>query len=189
MADTPLDRRGFFSQGLSRLLGEVVDAVSDKVSPNRYIRPPGAIAEAAFLAACTRCKACGAVCPALAIRMLPTSHGIAAGTPALEVDDRACIMCADMPCVTACPTGALLAPQRGWAEVRMAVIGIDDRRCLAYQGIECGVCARVCPVGDAAITIDDKGRPVIGAACTGCGKCVTACVTTPSAMNARPTRN
>jgi len=51
MADTPLDRRGFFSQGLSRLLGEVVDAVSDRVSPGRFIRPPGAIAEPAFLAA------------------------------------------------------------------------------------------------------------------------------------------
>jgi len=189
MADTPLDRRGFFSQGLSRLFGEVFDAVSTKVAPVTYIRPPGAITEPAFLAACTRCRECGAVCPALAIRMLPSNHGIAAGTPALEVDDRACLMCADMPCVTACPTGALLAPTDGWADVRMAIIGVDDRRCLAFQGIECGVCARVCPVGDAAIQLDDKGRPFIGAACTGCGKCVTACVTTPSSMTARPTRN
>ncbi|MBM3907041.1 MAG: 4Fe-4S dicluster domain-containing protein [Gemmatimonadetes bacterium] len=189
MSDNPLDRRGFFSHGLSRLLGQVVDAVSDKVSPVPYMRPPGAIAEAAFLAACTRCKECGAVCPAMAIRMLPTSAGIAAGTPVLEVDDRACIMCADMPCVTACPTGALLAPQHGWADVRIAKIGVDDRRCIAFQGIECGVCARVCPVGDAAIQLDDKGRPFIGAACTGCGKCVTACVTTPSALTARPLRS
>ncbi|MDP1890282.1 MAG: 4Fe-4S dicluster domain-containing protein [Gemmatimonadaceae bacterium] len=189
MADTPLGRRGFFSQGLSRLLGEVVDAVSDRVSPGTFIRPPGAIAEAAFLAACTRCKECAVVCPALAIRMLPSQHGIATGTPVLEVDDRACLMCADMPCVTACPTGALLAPTRGWRDVKMAVIGVDDRRCLAFQGIECGVCARVCPVGDAAIHVDAQTRPFIGADCTGCGKCVTACVTTPSAMTARPLRN
>lgn len=189
MADSPLDRRGFFSQGLSRLLGEVVDAVSDRMSPVPFIRPPGAIAEPAFLAACTRCKECAVVCPALAIRMLPSQHGIAAGTPVLEVDDRACLMCADMPCVKACPTGALLAPTRGWLDVKMAVIGVDDRRCLAFQGIECGVCARVCPVGDAAIHLDDKTRPFIGTNCTGCGKCVTACVTTPSAMTARPLRS
>lgn len=189
MANVPLDRRGFFSHGLSRLLGQVVDAVAEKVSPVPYIRPPGAIAEAAFLAACTRCRECGTVCPAVAIRMLPSHHGIAAGTPALEVDDRACLMCVDMPCVRACPTGALLAPANGWRDVQMAVIGVDDRRCIAYQGVECGVCARVCPVGDAAITLDGGGRPIIGTACTGCGKCVTACVTTPSALTARPTRN
>ena len=189
MADTPLDRRGFFTQGLAQLLGQVVDAVSEKVAPATYVRPPGAISEPAFLAACTRCRECASVCPALAIRMLPSQHGMAAGTPIIEVDDRACIMCADMPCVTACPTGALLAPTHGWADVKMAIIGVDDRRCLAFQGIECGVCARVCPVGERAITLDDKGRPVIGAACTGCGKCVTACVTTPSALNARPVRN
>ncbi|MHB1096872.1 MAG: 4Fe-4S dicluster domain-containing protein [Gemmatimonadaceae bacterium] len=189
MADTPLGRRSFFSQGLSRLLGEVVDAVSDRMSPVTFIRPPGSIAEPAFLAACTRCKECAVVCPALAIRMLPSQHGIAAGTPVLEVDDRACLMCADMPCVTACPTGALLAPTGGWRDVKMAVIGVDDRRCLAFQGIECGVCARVCPVGDAAIQLDGQTRPFIGAECTGCGKCVTACVTTPSAMTARPLRS
>jgi ferredoxin-type protein NapG len=189
MAESPLDRRRFFSHGLSRLLGQVVDAVSDKVAPESFIRPPGAIAEAAFLAACTRCRECGAVCPALAIRMLPSAHGLAAGTPVLEVDDRACVMCEDMPCVKACPTGALLAPERGWADVKMAIIGVDDRRCLAFQGVECGVCARVCPVGEKAIQLDAKTRPSIGADCTGCGRCVTACVTTPSAMTVRPLRN
>jgi MauM/NapG family ferredoxin protein len=189
MAENPVDRRGFFSHGLSRLLGEVMDAVSEKVAPATYIRPPGAIAEPAFLAACTRCKECAAVCPALAIRMLSSQHGLAGGTPVLEVDDRACIMCEDMPCVTSCPTGALLAPEHGWADVRMAKIGVDDRRCLAHQGIECGVCARVCPVGEKAISLDDKTRPFIGASCTGCGRCVTACVTTPSAMTVRPLRN
>ena len=45
MTDSPLDRRRFFTRGLSRLLGEVVDAVSEKVAPMPYIRPPGAIAE------------------------------------------------------------------------------------------------------------------------------------------------
>jgi MauM/NapG family ferredoxin protein len=183
---SPLDRRAFFSQGLTRALREVVGAVDQKVSQSKYQRPPGALPEAAFVAACTRCGACADVCPVHAISKLPASAGLAAGTPVLDVGVMACIMCETMPCTTACPTPALEVPPWGWRDARVAVVEIDSARCITYRDVECGICARVCPVGEDALAMDDRGRPVIGAACTGCGQCLNACVTTPTSLRARP---
>lgn len=182
----PLDRRSFFSQGLTRALREIVGAVEERVVRAQYVRPPGALPEAAFLAACTRCGECSAVCPVHAITKLPPSAGLAAATPVLDVAVTACIMCETMPCAAACPTPALEAPAWGWRDVQMAQVEIDASRCITYRDVECGICARVCPVGEDALKMDERGRPVIGAACTGCGLCLNACVTTPSSLTAQP---
>jgi ferredoxin-type protein NapG len=182
----PLDRRAFFSQGLTRALREIVGAVEETVVRTQYVRPPGALPEAAFLAACTRCGACADVCPVQAITKLPSSAGLAAGTPVLDVAVTACIMCAEMPCAAACPTPALEVPAWGWRDAQMAQVVVDPSRCITYRDVDCGICARVCPVGEDALKMDDRGRPVIGAACTGCGQCLNACVTTPSSLSAHP---
>jgi ferredoxin-type protein NapG len=87
-----------------------------------------------------------------------------------------------MFCARVCPTGALLLPPDGWATEKLGLLELDTARCIAFQGIECGVCARVCPIGPAALDLDTQGRPVIGAACVGCGVCVRACVTSPSSF-------
>jgi ferredoxin-type protein NapG len=121
-----------------------------------------------------------------AIRPLPQSEGLAGGTPALDVAMTACIMCETMPCTAACPTPALDLPPWGWRDVRMADIAIDTARCIAFRDVECGICVRVCPVGPDALALDDRGRPVVGAACTGCGQCIGACVTAPSSIAAEP---
>jgi ferredoxin-type protein NapG len=186
MTDNPLDRRAFFSTGLRRVLGHAVDTVTDRVSAGRFVRPPGALPEAAFLAACTRCGECTRVCPVHAIHPLATQAGFAAGTPALDVNITACVMCADMPCAAACPTDALDVPDEWWRETRIATIDIDEDRCIAFRDVQCGVCARACPVGSDALSLDGGGRPVIGNACTGCGTCIGACVTSPSSISAHP---
>ncbi|MBX9928232.1 MAG: 4Fe-4S dicluster domain-containing protein [Gemmatimonadaceae bacterium] len=59
---------------------------------------------------------------------------------------------------------------------------VDAVRCLPFRDVACGVCARVCPVGEAALRLDERGRPVIGGACTACGQCIDACVTAPSSL-------
>lgn len=184
---TPLDRRAFFSEGLRRVFGKASEVLDKKLSASPHIRPPGALPEAAFLGACTRCGECTAACPVHAIRPLGTEHGLASGTPALNVSMVACVMCEEMPCAAACPTDALAVPPDMWASVRMARIEIDDTLCLAYRDQECGICARACPVGDAALSLDEMGRPVLGSACTGCGVCIGACPTTPSSIFARAT--
>lgn len=96
---------------------------------------------------------------------------------------QACVVCADMPCANACETGALVPPADGWAGVHLGVLELDPGRCITFQGVSCGVCARACPVGERALAMDRAGHPVIRAeGCVGCGVCVTACVTTPSSL-------
>ncbi len=181
MAD-PIDRRSFFSTGLRRALGHAVDAVSNRFSPGQYTRPPGALPEAAFLAACTRCGECTAACPAHAIRPLGSDAGFAAGTPSLNVNVTACVMCTDMPCALSCPTDALDVPPDLWKHVKISAITIDTERCITYRDVECGVCARACPAGENALRIDFRRHPVLGPDCTGCGVCIQACVTAPSSI-------
>jgi MauM/NapG family ferredoxin protein len=152
------------------------------VAPRRYFRPPGALPEPAFLAACTRCGYCVEACPVRAIAPAPTGAGLAAGTPAIDPMVQPCVACDGMFCATVCPTGALVPPPTGWAHERLGELSLDTERCIAYQGHECGVCARVCPIGPEALDLDEKGRPVIGAACVGCGVCTRACVTSPTSL-------
>ena len=137
------------------------------------------------MAACTRCGDCIDVCPVHAILKMPANGGgLAAGTPYIDPTTRACIACEDMPCAHACETGALTAIP--WSQVHMGILELDPLRCITFQGAACGVCARACPVGDKALALDDKGRPVLKPeGCVGCGVCVTACVTTPSSLKLR----
>lgn len=181
-----VNRRAFFSQGFARALERAARVLDDELAPARFVRPPGALPESAFLAACTRCGACADACPPHAIRLLGADTGLAVGTPALELALTACTMCADMPCAAACPTDALDVPPAGWRGVRLASLSLDTTRCLPFQDVQCGICARICPVGEQALALDEQGRPVLGDGCTGCGACVQACVTTPSSLTASP---
>ena len=156
--------------------------LADKMAPRRHFRPPGALAEPAFLAACTRCGYCSEACPVHAVVPAPTSAGLAAGTPIIEPLQQPCIACEGQFCASVCPTGALVLPADGWATERLGELALDADRCIAFQGIECGVCARSCPVGPEALDLDDAGRPVLLSGCVGCGVCVRACVTSPSSL-------
>jgi len=181
-ADDQVSRRGFLSEALKLLAREAGGMLAEQVAPRRHFRPPGALPEPAFLAACTRCGYCVEACPAGAIITAPSSAGLAAATPVIIPETEPCIACDGMFCAQVCPTGALVPPADGWARERLGYLDLDTDRCIAFQGIECGVCARVCPIGPAALDLDARGRPVIGAACVGCGVCVRACVTSPSSL-------
>ena len=177
-----VNRRGFLSEALKLVVQQAGGLLADRYAPRRHFRPPGAISEPAFLAACTRCGYCIEACPVDAIVSAAASAGLAAATPIIEPLVQPCIACEGMFCATVCPTGALVPPLGGWAGEKLGRLELDSGRCIAFQGIECGVCARVCPVGASALDLDGAGRPVIGADCVGCGICVRACVTTPSSF-------
>ena len=180
--DQAVDRRGFLGEAVKFLAQQAGNLLAERYAPRRHFRPPGAVSEPAFLAACTRCGYCFEACPVDAIVGAPPSAGLAAGTPIIEPLVQPCIACEGMFCAVVCPTGALVPPLDGWASERIGRLALDTDRCIAFQGIECGVCVRVCPVGASALDLDGAGRPVIGAACVGCGVCVRACVTTPSSF-------
>lgn len=180
--DGSFSRRGFLSEALKFAVREAGSLLAERVAPRRHFRPPGALMEPAFLAACTRCGYCTEACPAHAIVAAPASAGLAAGTPIIEPLTQPCVVCEGMFCANVCPTGALVPPADGWARERLGALSLDAERCIAFQGIECGVCARACPVGPEAMTLDAQGRPVILNACVGCGVCVRACVTSPSSL-------
>ena len=176
------DRRAFFQETFGKLLHQVVERAERRVAPKRWFRPPGAASEVAFLAACTRCGDCIDVCPVHAILKMPAKDGgLATGTPYIDPATRACVVCTDMPCAAACETGALTKVP--WASVHMGVLELDPQRCITFQGVTCGVCARACPVGERALAMDAGGHPVLRPeGCVGCGVCVTACVTSPSSL-------
>jgi ferredoxin-type protein NapG len=181
------DRRGFLKGALDDWLQRFLVETEQRVVVRRYQRPPGALSEMAFLAACTRCGACLPVCPPHAIIKVPMDGGLAAGTPYIDPRTQPCTVCPDMPCAVACPTDALNVPLTGWAGYRMAVLELMPHRCITFDGTPCGVCARACPVGESALAMDEAGHPVIKAeGCVGCGVCVRACVTTPSSFVLTP---
>jgi MauM/NapG family ferredoxin protein len=166
----------------------MVERAEERVTgEQRLLRPPGALPEIAFLAACTRCGDCIPPCPVHAILRAPTDTGLAAGTPYINIQSQACIACADMPCARACPTEALTVPEQGWAGYRLGALEFLPERCVTYRGVECRVCASACPVGTRALDIDEDGHPVLKAeGCTGCGTCVRACITAPASFVLRP---
>jgi ferredoxin-type protein NapG len=152
------------------------------------LRPPGALPEADFLAACVRCGLCVRDCPYDTLKLANFGDDVATGTPYFEARKVPCEMCEDIPCVEACPTGAL---DRELTDIEQAEMGlavlIDQENCLNFLGLRCDVCYRVCPVIDKAITLERMHNPrsdrhalflptVHSEHCTGCGKCEKSCV-------------
>lgn len=144
-------------------------------------RPPGAVDELQFLAGCTKCGDCITACPYQAIRKASSRLGQVAGTPIIEPDVQACLMCEDFPCITSCKPGVLtrsVPPVMGTARV-------TPQLCLAYHHTTCTVCSERCPVEN-AIHVDD-GKPTIDEdICTGCGVCRYVCPAPENAILLMP---
>ena len=73
------------------------------------LRPPGALAEDDFNAACIKCGQCVVDCPPQILMLEPAGGALPIGTPFYLPRTGACIMCPDIPCMKACPTGVLSA--------------------------------------------------------------------------------
>ncbi len=97
-----------------------------------WLRPPGAVAEHLFLERCTKCNDCVVACPPGAIVAHPQD-----GTPVVFADQSPCLLCEDLPCITACRVDALV-PVEGMGQVHMGIAGVSHRLCTAVQGFQVG---------------------------------------------------
>jgi ferredoxin-type protein NapG len=173
-------------------------AEQSKALPAPALRPPGALPSPDFLSACVRCGLCVRACPYKTLKLAEIGDGPAVGTPYFIARDVPCEMCDDIPCVKACPTGALDKSLTKIDQARMGLAALVGREsCLNLLGLRCDVCYRVCPVIDKAITLERThntrtGRhavfePVVHSdACTGCGKCEKSCVLEVAAIKVLP---
>ncbi|MCC7548301.1 MAG: MauM/NapG family ferredoxin-type protein [Burkholderiales bacterium] len=205
MTDTsgPRDRRDFLRQcvGLASSAGVAglllaAHARQAQALPPVAIRPPGALDEEVFSAACVRCGLCVRACPFDILHLATPDRGVTVGTPYFVARQGACEMCEDIPCVVACPTGALDHDLRDIAQARMGVAVLTGRdTCYAVaQQTGCRACYLACPVKGRAITMERhqaNGRgyfePTVHTdACTGCGKCEQACVTEKASIKVLP---
>ena len=154
------------------------------------LRPPGALAERDFLAACIRCFQCGSVCPNQCIQFKSVEDGPAESyTPYISPREQACILC--MRCTEACPTDALTQIADDAEEilrnVRMGTAHVREDLCYSFAGRTCGVCYYACPFPDKALTLITEARPVvIEDGCVGCGNCERACIHLPQAIRITP---
>ena len=156
------------------------------------IRPPGSLAEADFNARCIKCGQCVDACPYDTLKLATAEAGIPIGTPYFIPKEIPCYMCEDIPCLKACPTGAIDPALENIDDSRMGLAVIDIENCLSWQGLRCEICHRECPVKDKAITVEHHPRriskhamfvPLVHSnACTGCGICEKVCPTKKPAV-------
>ncbi len=166
--------------------------------PAYAIRPPGALAESDFLGACVRCGLCVRDCPYDTLRLAQPGEDVALGTPYFIAREVPCEMCEDIPCVPACPTGALDHNLTNIDDARMGLaVVVDQETCIAFRGLRCEVCFNVCPVRGKAITLEMQHNtrsgkhalfiPIVHSSdCTGCGKCERACILEEAAIKIFP---
>lgn len=181
------DRRGFLAdsfKAFGRLFADTVSQTLTNASGGkRYLRPPGAIDEAAFLLTCTRCGDCAKACPTQVIKFLPPNSGAAVGTPYIDPLEQACDLCGK--CMPTCEPQALLTVTDP-RQVRMGTAKIDTATCWAHSGSICDLCYQRCPFPDEAIRMVDGKPEIVADACTGCGICAYVCVSTPGSIKIEP---
>ncbi|MHC4971160.1 MAG: 4Fe-4S binding protein [Planctomycetota bacterium] len=162
-------RKALFRAGLSALLGS-----PETYAPPapRWLRPPGAIEERAFLEACTRCDDCLVACPQFVIRKAGPEAGAMAGTPVIVPHENPCLMCQGLPCIERCGTGALVRGER----TRIGLATVTAARCYMALGQPCDYCVVACPETPAAISVArGEAARVDVERCTGCGCCAQIC--------------
>jgi ferredoxin-type protein NapG len=197
--DPEYDRRGLIKQGVHFFAKPAVETVQKKIDKVNetvdkftkrvpLLRPPGAVTERQFLQDCTRCDKCIHACPKDAIVKAPKKFGfLVMGTPYIDPIKNPCVMCDDLPCITACPDSALL-PVDSPSEVNMGYAILDKKKCQAYGDTFCQQCIIDCPIPGAITQNKDQQPEFHKKICTGCGVCVRSCSTVniPVAIKVKP---
>jgi len=171
-----LTRRGLIASAVSGFLLAPVLRVGGATGPNwnaALIRPPGALAEDAFLERCIKCGQCMRVCPTNVIHPAGLEGGFEGlWSPRLNFRigtsgcQHTCIACGHL-----CPTAAIRPLSleertgRGRFEsrgpLRIGTAFVDRGRCLPWaMDKPCIVCQENCPVSPKAIVTREVFNPV-----------------------------
>src|SRR5262249_50752201 len=119
-------------------------------SDRTVLRPPGAARrERDFLSKCFRSGACADACPAHAIKLLESDDPEMRGSPYIDADAQACVICDELACMKVCPSGALSLVGR--LEIRIGLARVTDDVCVRSRGENCTICIDKCPIGVEAI--------------------------------------
>jgi len=195
-----MERKSFFRAFLNDLLNGFNIAFGDELSAFAekfplLIRPPGAGSEQEFLETCLKCGKCIKACPYFALKPVLMANEFDRGTPALRVGEAYCRFCPQLPCVSACPSGALSIKRQN----RLRKIGIAEivaKNCTRNHENDCHACLDKCnEAGYNAIKVTPQANEaqnhwlpeVIADKCSGCGACLTVCPAYPDqAISLKP---
>lgn len=130
------DRREFIKFStlgvLSLTLGAGIVISPYALNAEMRLRPPGAVSEKEFLALCIKCGQCLQVCPYHSIKLADMAKGHGVGTPYIEARERGCYACSAVPCVLACPSGALDHKVEKAEDIQMGIAVLEfPNRCIA----------------------------------------------------------
>ena len=138
MATVKTDRREFIKYSTMGLLalaagGGIFFSPYTLKAENR-LRPPGAVDEKRFLALCIKCGQCLQVCPYHSIKLADVQKGHGIGTPYIDANERGCYACEAVPCVLACPSGALDHHTEKATDIKMGIAVLEfPNTCLAMS--------------------------------------------------------
>ena len=175
-----LQRRALIASAASGLVLQPLLHLDNALAGTRQpapIRPPGALAEDAFLARCVRCGICMRICPTNIIQPAGPGYGLQGlWTPVLNFQigtsgcQPHCIACGHV-----CPTAAIrplnlderlgIKAYAAAGPLRTGMAFVDRGRCLPWaMGTPCIVCQENCPVSPKAITTETVFEPLRTAA-------------------------
>lgn len=138
----------------------------DFSGPRHVIRPPWAVAEPDFVAACSRCGDCLGACPE---KILEKGRG---GFPQVNFGLGECSFCGE--CAKICKSGALRGVEQAPWNLKASIAP----SCLALKQVVCRSCGESCPTGAIRFRISAGAvtcPEIDPAACTGCGACFAPC--------------
>ncbi|NPA59408.1 MAG: 4Fe-4S dicluster domain-containing protein [Epsilonproteobacteria bacterium] len=138
MAKIQTDRREFVKYSTLGILGLVLGGgivfSPHALKAENRLRPPGAVPEKEFLALCIKCGQCLQVCPYHSINLADMAMGHGEGTPYIDANIRGCYACNAVPCVLACPSGALDHSCEKAEDIKMGVAVLEfPDTCLAMS--------------------------------------------------------
>lgn len=189
-----IGRRAFAASVIAGLVYGVLPGGRSLAKPGRsqVLRPPGALPEDRFLAACTRCGACVGACLTGGLQPALLECGLEGiWTPVLVGRLGGCEAECNL-CGKVCNTQAIgYLPLEEKKKVKMGKAVIDRDLCLAWKEERvCYICDEVCPVSAIGFVREKNSafdKPVVlPDKCTGCGLCEWKCPVEPPAIYSTP---